>query len=259
MKTPITYYGGKQMLATRIIQLLPPHNLYCEPFFGGGAVFFQKEPSKVEVINDHDERVINFYRICVTHFDFLKELIDQTPHSRKMHDEAAHVLKNPRLYSSVKQAWAFWVQTNMSFASCIFAGYGYDRKKNSTVKRIRNKKINFTDEYKKRLELVQIECTDALKVIQTRDTKESLFYCDPPYYNAVMGHYGGYTRENFMNLLEVLSNIHGKFILSSYDSEILKHYTQKHKWFQRKVKMALAVTHQVKRNKIEVLTSNFKL
>ena len=50
MKTPLTYYGGKQQLATRIVRLIPEHTLYCEPFIGGGAVFFQKAPSVVEVL-----------------------------------------------------------------------------------------------------------------------------------------------------------------------------------------------------------------
>ena len=52
MKTPITYYGGKQSMLSIILPMIPEHNLYCEPFFGGGAVFFAKEPSKIEVIND---------------------------------------------------------------------------------------------------------------------------------------------------------------------------------------------------------------
>ena len=45
MKTPLSYYGGKQQLAGIIVGLIPPHRLYCEPFLGGGAIFFTKEPS----------------------------------------------------------------------------------------------------------------------------------------------------------------------------------------------------------------------
>jgi DNA adenine methylase len=41
MRTPITYYGGKQNMARIIVPLLPPHRLYCEPFAGGAAVFFE--------------------------------------------------------------------------------------------------------------------------------------------------------------------------------------------------------------------------
>jgi DNA adenine methylase len=51
MKTPLSYYGGKQHLASKILDLIPEHRIYCEPFLGGGAVFFAKEPSRVGIIN----------------------------------------------------------------------------------------------------------------------------------------------------------------------------------------------------------------
>lgn len=61
MRTPITYYGGKQLLANKIIAMLPKHKIYCEPFLGGGAVFFAKAKSYLEVINDKNDRLITFY------------------------------------------------------------------------------------------------------------------------------------------------------------------------------------------------------
>lgn len=52
LKTPITYYGGKQMMCGKIVPLIPKHRLYCEPFAGGAAIYFAKEPSELEVLND---------------------------------------------------------------------------------------------------------------------------------------------------------------------------------------------------------------
>lgn len=52
MKTPITYYGGKQTLLKYIIPLIPEHKIYTESFCGGAAVFFAKKPAEAEVIND---------------------------------------------------------------------------------------------------------------------------------------------------------------------------------------------------------------
>lgn len=71
MKTPITYYGGKQMMVKHILPLIPEHHLYCEPFAGGLAVFFAKEKSKVEVINDLNRFVINFYQQIQNNFEAL--------------------------------------------------------------------------------------------------------------------------------------------------------------------------------------------
>jgi DNA adenine methylase len=43
LRTPISYYGGKQRLAARILKLFPQHRTYVEPFLGGAALFLAKE------------------------------------------------------------------------------------------------------------------------------------------------------------------------------------------------------------------------
>lgn len=258
-KTPITYYGGKQSLAGLILSLIPYHRLYCEPFVGGGAIFFAKEKSKLEVINDLNEEVINFYKVCKSYFDPLNTLIQSTPHSRKVHKEARYILKNPDKYDKLDRAWALWVQTVMSFGSVIFGGYAYERKSNGILKSFINKKLQFTPEISKRLRGVSIECADALNVIKNRDAVDVFFYIDPPYFNSDMGFYKGYTKKDFINLLELLKNIKGKFLLSSYPSEILDQYTRRHKWFSHSVSKKVAVTYQTSKEKKEILSANYDI
>lgn len=259
MKTPITYYGGKQNLVKEILPLIPEHNLYCEPFVGGAAIFFAKPKSKMEVINDLNGHVVNFYRVCATEFEVLRMLIQQTPHSRQMHRESDFVLKNPEAFSTIKRAWAFWVQTNMSFASKMFAGYAYERLSDKTVKRTFNKKLNFNKEIFHRLSLTDIESNDALKVIASRDTPNSFFYIDPPYYNSDCGHYKGYTLEHFTELLALLGKLQGKFLLSSYPSEALTEHTGLNKWNTHTITKKVAISSKTNKIKIEVLTSNYPI
>ncbi len=83
LKTPISYYGGKQKLATKIISSIPNHTLYCEPFLGGAAVFFAKQPSEIEVLNDVNKQLINFYKIVRDDFVSLEKEIRITLHSRE--------------------------------------------------------------------------------------------------------------------------------------------------------------------------------
>ena len=68
---PITsllhFVGGKSRLAAQIIKRIPPHLAYVEPFAGGAWVFFQKKPSKVEVLNDLDGELVNFWRVIQNH------------------------------------------------------------------------------------------------------------------------------------------------------------------------------------------------
>ena len=75
MRTPITYYGGKQSIKNHIIPLIPEHRVYVEPFFGGGTIFFEKGPSYLEVINDINHNVVNFYEVMQNDFNLLLLLL----------------------------------------------------------------------------------------------------------------------------------------------------------------------------------------
>lgn len=259
MTTPITYYGGKQKMLKHILPLIPEHHLYCEPFVGGGAVFWAKQPCEVEVINDYDGRIVTFYKMCQAEFGALRTLILATPHSRKMHREAETVLKNPDVYSELKRAWAFYIQTQQGFSGQLLGGWGYERKSRKTSLKIYNKKSRFIKQFQQRLNTVQIECNNAVTVIKSRDTKESFFYCDPPYYNSDCGHYKGYTLENYTELLEALSGIKGKFLLSCYPSEVMKEYAANHGWYIREFVSKVAVSHLSNKIKTEVLVANYEV
>lgn len=263
MKTPITYYGGKQKLSKEILPLIPKHKLYCEPFFGGGAVFFAKPKSEIEVINDTNGEIINFYKVVRTKFSQLQKEILSSLHSRKLHRKAKFIYRNPDMWSDVERAWAVYIMSHQSYGAIIDSTWACGKKENTTEKKFFSKKNSFAKEYAERLEKVQIECRDALETIATRDTKESFFYCDPPYFNSYLGHYEKYTEEDFEKLLQVLSKIKGKFLLSSYPSEILSKYIKKNNWHSKKIDKALCMAasnaaHKKKR-KTEVLTANYEI
>ena len=62
MRTPLTYYGGKQKLARQIVALMPAHRVYLEPFAGGAAVLFAKPRAERETLNDLDGDIVRFWR-----------------------------------------------------------------------------------------------------------------------------------------------------------------------------------------------------
>ena len=254
MRTPITYYGGKQSMLKYILPLIIAHTIYVEPFAGGAAVFWAKEPSKVEVLNDTNREVINFYQVLQQNFLALRKEINATPHSRELHRQAQIVYENPNMFSRVRRAWAFWVLSCQSYSASLVSGWRYGRS-NKVESLIDKKRKNFTEDLRERLSRTQIECTDALRVIKSRDTTDTFFYCDPPYFNAVMGHYPGHTKEDFTNLLETLAHIKGKFLLSSYPSKVLAEYTNRFGWKTIEVKRDLAMRKE--KSKTEVLTMNY--
>ncbi len=258
LRPPVTYYGGKQNLTSTILPLIPEHSLYCEPFLGGGAIFWAKPKSKVEVINDLDGFVVNFYQQCVSNFDQLQAKIAQTPHSRSLHADAYVMYQNPHLFDDLEKAWAFWVLSNQSMLAILGNTWAAGNKDNKRESALSNKRSGFLAHYKERLDLVQIESRPALHIIKSRDSESTFFYLDPPYYNSNMGHYGGYTLQDFEDLLKMLTGLKGKFLLSSYPSEVLSDYSQKHGWQSREIEMNLSASKKGKR-KIEVLTANYNI
>lgn len=261
IKPPFSYYGGKQKLCSTILPLIPEHVLYCEPFLGGAAVFWAKEPSGVEVLNDTNRELINFYRTVQTDFAALEQEIRISLHSRDLHRKATVINANPDMFNEIKRAWAVWMLNNQSFASKMSGPWGYDKSKNSTSKKIANKRGSFTEGYAIRLQNVQLECADALYIIRSRDAAASFFYCDPPYYNSNCGHYDGYTIEDFEMLLKCLSGIQGKFLLSSYPSDVLKDYSKRFKWHSKSIEQKVSINAKSGKlkAKTEVLTANYPI
>ncbi len=257
MHTPITYYGGKQKLAKQLLQLVPLHSLYCEPFMGGGALFFAKQPSKAEIINDLDGNVTNFYSVAQSQFTELKKLVDGTLHSRGIHTKAKKVYNNPAEYTNITRAWAFWVVTNQGFSGKI-GSWALSRDGN-IGKTLANKREQFTREYAERLKGVQIESKDALEIIKQYDSPETFFYLDPPYFNSDCGHYKKYKETDYKSLLDTLVNIKGKFLLSSYPSGILNRYISKYGWHHKEFKQNVSITTLTKKKKTEVLIWNYDI
>ena len=124
--SPVTYYGGKSAMLKYILPLIPKHSLYCEPFFGGGALYFAKESSKVEVINDKNREVVNFFEQLKWHPRKLKKLIDSTLHARRQYNDAKLIYRHPHLFSNVQRAWAFWIVCNQGFSNSI-SGWHFQR------------------------------------------------------------------------------------------------------------------------------------
>src|SRR5437773_12135675 len=99
---PISYIGGKNRLANRIISLLPEHTTYVEPFAGGAQVFFHKQPSKVEVLNDLNGDIVNFFRICQWHHEELLRYLKYCVMSRRLYETLA--VSNPETLTDVQRA-----------------------------------------------------------------------------------------------------------------------------------------------------------
>jgi Site-specific DNA methylase len=251
------YYGGKGTAKIQaIIQpLIPDYQLYCEPFAGAASTWAHLENYRgtVEVLNDQNKMLINLYRTIQSPWLFKKLLIEVqgTLHSQADFKRALKIYLNPKWYHSrVMKAWATWAAFNMSHAADPSPGSGlrFDSKairaaKNKEANHIHSSKKNFS-KLASRLERVTIMCMDALDLITKVDRPGAFFFVDPPYEKSDQGNFAhmGWTRERLIELMEVLSNLQGKFLLSYNLTPELEAARIKNGWQYKDVALKNAIT-----------------
>lgn len=274
LRTPLTYYGGKQRMLTHILPRIPPHELYTEPFCGGAAVFWGKPPSPVEVLNDRNGEIMNFYRQTKLNHAELAKLVSATICSRRAYEIAAIIYFYPELFEPVHRAWAVWTLANEGFAGQLAKSWGYCNKPtvrgvDSHTRKIASKKEQYLEKDEdgaslmaKRLEYVQIENVDALTILRNRNEDYAFHYVDPPYVDSHQGHYEGYTHKDFDELLQTLALVKGKFLLSCYDNATMREYAGVNGWVVETFDQPLVAAKQKdgkRPRKTECLVRNYEV
>jgi DNA adenine methylase len=223
---PIRWLGGKWRIADWIISTFPPHTAYVEAFGGGANVLLQKPPSRLEIYNDLDSDVVNFFTVLRSIPRKLVEQIELTPFAREELESTGAPSSD-----SLERARRFFVRCWQSFQP----GSGYDKNPSWRFQKswARGKSTinewNTTDHLwnvAKRLKHVQFENRPALEVIQRFDHPTTLFYIDPPYLASTRS-MSAQTRYKYelglkehRELARVLRNVTGMVVLSGYGSSL---------------------------------------
>ncbi len=217
----LKYPGAKWNLANWVIKHMPPHKVYLEPFFGSGAVFFNKPPVGIETINDLDGDVVNLFRVIRDYPEQLASLIKLTPWSREEYLSSYESADN-----EVEKARRFFVRCWQAFATRTVYRTGW---RHSAVGLAPNMPEQWNKvpirifQVAERLKYAQIECMDASNLIDKYNYKDVLIYADPPYIQSARNR-GIYrhemTDEQHIALLELLKNHSGPVIISGYESEL---------------------------------------
>lgn len=176
------YPGAKTNLSSWIIDHFPRHQTYVEPFAGSAAILANKPPSDVEVLNDRDGDIVQFFEVLRDRPDELVEWLRHTPHSRKLQEKyARHFYQGLRPNDPVERAGRFWYLRETQFAAKYNGPSGYNGSTNrNTAAGVANKRERLL-EFSERFDHVQIENNDYRTVAERYDSAESFFYFDPPY------------------------------------------------------------------------------
>ena len=121
MNALLNYPGAKWGMAAEIVALMPPHRSYLEPFFGSGAVLFNKPPSAIETVNDIDGDITNFFKVLREQPERLAQAIVLTPYSRDVFNDAH---KN-RGTEEFDRAYRFAIRSKMGHGFKTYGKTGF--------------------------------------------------------------------------------------------------------------------------------------
>lgn len=213
MNSPLTYFGGKSRLAPTIIRLIPKHICYVEPFAGAAWVFFKKPPSRVEVLNDIDNNIVNLYRVIQHHpEEFLRQFKTLFISRRlfdllKRHDDECMT----DIHRAVK---CFYILKVAFGGHLVGSNFGYRTTSASRLNLVDLEETIVQIHW--RLARVTIENRPYADILARYDRPHSFFYLDPPYF-GIKAYQFNFEPADFERLAEVLCGLKGKFLMSLND------------------------------------------
>ncbi|MFO0822839.1 MAG: DNA adenine methylase [Gemmataceae bacterium] len=225
---PLKWHGGKHYLAPKIVPLMPHHLHYVEPYAGGLSVLLHKNPEGVsEVVNDINWGLTNFWEVLreVKLFARFRRQVEAIPFSEPVWEAAAKDLTNK---DPVRRAVAFFVRCRQSLAGRMdsFASISRSRTRGGLNEQASAwlSAVRGLEDVHARLSRVVIRNRNALDLIRSEDTINTLFYLDPPYLPSTRESRETYqfemTEDDHRDLLAVVTTVKGKVMLSGYPSDL---------------------------------------
>jgi len=242
-------------MVNKLLPLIPKHHIYVEVFGGAANLLLAKEPSPVEVYNDIDSGLVNFFRV-IRDKDKFKRFYEQVvliPYSREEYYYCRDTWRDEE--DDVLRAVKWFVAAGQNFSGKLEAGWGYAVIVSSKgmAKRVSRwfSSIELLPEVSERFLRVQIEHNDFRKILKAYDTEETFFYLDPPYVletRKCKAYEHEMSLKDHEDLVDLLLHIKGKAILSGYEHNIYKSLEQAG-WIKIKIEAWCHATGKTKGTK----------
>ena len=249
MNSPVNWVGGKSRLYNEIISIMPEHKCYVEAFAGGIWTLINKQKTSVEVINDVNKELINFYKVIQNDYDEMKEKFRFIISSREIFNEYKNMtFEDINNMSKVDRAIRF-LYINRCSHSGVMKNYGYTNTRRSKLCIVTDDFDEMIGSVHKRIKDVYVECGDYKEMIKRYDKKENtkeeqkvLFYFDPPYYQTY--DYEG-NAVDYEELKQELSKMKSNWILSVKYSDYVRNL------FNEYEILAIDVKESIVNNKLD--------
>jgi len=269
IRTPFGYFGSKQRLASRIAALLPPHNAWVEAFCGSAAVTLAKKPAPIEIINDYDGQIFNFFKQLREHPNELCRAIELTPYARHEYESTKTIDES---LSPLEQARRFLVASMMTVNGAFgsnhsgrnHSGFSYSQSYSRNGLEARVSRWNSLplrlEKVIQRLKNARIENRNAIDLLKMFiDRPATLVYLDPPYLTDRDHGYLLDTNDEAFHkeLLDLCCRARCMVLISSYDNELYSSVlTTKRGWKRKKIKTHTRDTKGKNYSRTEILWKN---
>lgn len=254
----IPWPGGKTKMASWITSNIPQHQTYVEVFGGGASTLMEKDESNLEIYNDLDNRLVEFFEVCRDEGDRLSDWLRETPYSRGVFERYRRCWANGNVPDSkFERAAQFFYLQAVSYGSkggtfatqtkpCTFRPGS-----NNTPRRYRSIALN-PSRIQSRFSEVIIEQLDYAELIPKYDSDATFFYCDPPYYNCDYYRHGSdFDHESFANLL---SQCEGWWMVSYAE---LPPAFDRGEWTIKEHDQSWGLSHDAETEQVERIVMNY--
>ncbi|MEF3304175.1 DNA adenine methylase [Paenibacillus sp. GYB003] len=214
----IRWFGGKKWLAKSILPYIPSHHCWVDVFGGGAHMTVARQPSKVEVFNDKDCDLINFYLVLRDHKEQLIEALESLPTSRFLYEKwLSEELPGDSFERAVR--WFYLLRHSIIPTPNQLSGWRAGKVKNSAVDY--QNAVAKLDAFEKRFRSVMIECLDFREIIERYDGPDVFFFIDPPYVGRESFYKGDFKHEDHAELAYMLRHIEGKCLVTYFGDPII--------------------------------------
>ena len=233
MRAPISYYAGKARIAPDVAALISAAegDTYVEACAGSLAVLYRKRLHALEVVNDVDETLMNFWRVL----KFQPEaLLARADHDGLYHEgvlERARLVTFDKQQPDLERAWGLFYMSHATYGSLLDAPFNAGKNGLELRRRI----LHLT-EAASRLERVTIRQRDALWIVgRYVENPQAVVYIDPPYLETCPGRLAGWLgwdESKLRALLDLLAQAKCSFALSHYEHPLIEEYATRHGWLR---------------------------
>lgn len=249
----VPWVGGKRRLAPQILPLLPEHSCYVEPFAGAAALFFAKQPVKVEVLNDVNGDLVSLYRVVQHHLDEFVRQFRWALTSRQLYAWLQET--RPETLTDIQRAARFFYLQKCGFGGKVDGQtFGTATTAPSRLNLLRIEED--LSAVHLRLHQVFIEHLDWANCIERYDRPHTLFYLDPPYWGTE-GYGVEFGLEQYDLMAQLLRTIKGKAAVSVNDIPEMRQAFKGLAMKRLAIKYTVGASGVGRRERGELLIMNF--